>query len=401
MRTKWLSLLLIIALSATLLSVSANASSNSNWTLVWSDEFTAPAGSPVDSTKWVFDTGGGGWGNSELQNYTDRTDNASISNNKLIIQAKKENYGNSQYTSARIKTKNKFSVKYGKIEMRAMLPYGQGIWPAFWMLGANIDTVGWPNNGEIDIMENVGPKSQDRIIGTAHGPGYSGGNAVSNSYTLTDYSNTYHTYAVEFEPSVIRWYVDGNLYHQVTPSDVLNKQWVFDQDFYIILNLAVGGSWPGSPDATTKFPQKFYIDYVKVWQRTGTYDIVALKAVNNGKYVTASNAGSDSLIASKTSVGTWEKFEKIDLGSGKIALRSLVNSKYVTADPNGTNALIASSDTIGTNQTFVVSTAPDGKLNLLALANNKYVSADNNGVSPLIANRTAPANWEKFEIVTQ
>jgi beta-glucanase (GH16 family) len=253
----------------------AYASNPAVWSLVWSDEFDGPNGSAVDSSKWSFDIGGNGWGNNELETYTSRTANADLEGGLLVIKTLKETFKGSDnitrdYTSARLLTKNTFSQAYGRFEARMKIPYGQGIWPAFWMLGDNINTAGWPNCGEIDIMENIG-KEPSIVHGTFHGPGYSGANGVSAAYALPSgqkFSDAFHTFAVEWEPNVMRFYVDGLLYKTRTPADLpAGKTWVFDHPFFIILNVAVGGGFPGNPDATTVFPQQMLVDYVRVYQR--------------------------------------------------------------------------------------------------------------------------------------
>jgi len=254
----------------------ARASNPAVWSLVWSDEFDGPSGSAVDSAKWSFDIGGGGWGNNELESYTNRTANAELQGGSLVIRALKETYTGPDnitrnYTSARLLTRNKFTQSYGRFEARLKIPYGQGLWPAFWMLGADLDTAGWPTCGEIDIMENIG--SEPSIVhGTLHGPGYSGANGVTASDALPTpqrFSDDYHTFAVEWEPNVIRFYVDGLLYKTRTPADLpAGKAWVFNHPFFLILNVAVGGGFPGNPDATTVFPQLMKVDYVRVYQRT-------------------------------------------------------------------------------------------------------------------------------------
>ena len=253
----------------------AYAGNPSVWSLVWRDEFDGPAGSVVDSSKWSFDVGGNGWGNNELESYTSRTANAHLEGGLLVIKALKETFTGPDgvtrdYTSARLLTKNKFSQAYGRFEARIKIPYSQGLWPAFWLLGDNIDTAHWPNCGEIDIMENIG-KEPSIVHGTFHGPGYSGGSGVSWAYSLPSgqkFSDDFHTFAVEWEPNVIRFYVDGLLYKTRTPADLpAGTSWVFDHPFFIILNVAVGGGWPGNPDATTVFPQQMLVDYVRVYQR--------------------------------------------------------------------------------------------------------------------------------------
>jgi beta-glucanase (GH16 family) len=250
------------------------ASSPEDWRLVWSDEFDGPRGSAVDSSKWSFDIGGNGWGNNELETYTSRAANSHLEGGRLVIRVLKETFTGPDkitrnYTSARLLTRDKFSQTYGRFESRIRIPYGKGIWPAFWMLGDNIDTAHWPNCGEIDIMENIG-KEPSIVHGTFHGPGYSGGNGVSAAYTLAGgqkFSDDFHTFAVEWEPNVIRFYVDGRLYKMRTPADLpAGTSWVFDRPFFIILNVAVGGGWPGNPDTTTVFPQRMLVDYVRVYQ---------------------------------------------------------------------------------------------------------------------------------------
>jgi len=262
---------LVTALCFPLLTV--DAAPPTVWSLVWSDEFNGPNGSAVDSTKWTAEVGGWGWGNHELEYYTERTTNAFQSGGLLTIKAIKEQYtgsdGTREYTSARLITKNKFSPQYGRFEARIKVPYGQGIWPAFWLLGSNIDTVNWPTCGELDIMENIG-REPSMIHGTIHGPGYSGGAGPTASFTLPNnqrFADSFHTFAVEWEPNVVRFYCDGILYKTRTPADIPGKTWVFDHPFFIILNLAVGGDWPGNPDATTVFPQTLLVDYVRVYQR--------------------------------------------------------------------------------------------------------------------------------------
>ncbi len=231
--------------------------------LIWSDEFS---GTAIDRTKWTFDLGGGGWGNNEYEYYTDRSQNARVENGNLVIEARKERYRNRNYTSARLKTQGLQTFKYGRIEARIKLPYGQGIWPAFWMLGDNFSTVGWPACGEVDIMENIG-REPATVHGTLHGPGYSGANGVGGPYTLASgaFSDNFHVFAIEWFPDHIDWYVDTTLYLSKKQTD-LPGAWVFDHPFFIILNLAVGGYWPGYPDQTTVFPQYMLVDYVRVYQ---------------------------------------------------------------------------------------------------------------------------------------
>jgi len=235
--------------------------------LVWSDEFN---GTGIDLGNWTFDIGWGqnGWGNAELQYYTDRPQNARVENGMLVIEARKERFRAQEYTSARLKTQGLRDWTYGRFEARIKVPYGQGIWPAFWTLGNNIETVGWPQSGELDIMEHIG-REPSTVYGTVHGPGYSGAEGVGGSYTLSggqQLTDAFHIFAVEWEPTEINWYIDNTLYATVTPDDVPGE-WVFDHPFFIIMNVAVGGYWPGYPDETTVFPQFMYVDYVRVYQK--------------------------------------------------------------------------------------------------------------------------------------
>ncbi|MGD0839257.1 MAG: family 16 glycosylhydrolase [Polyangia bacterium] len=240
--------------------------------LVWSDEFDGPAGSAVDATKWVFDTGNGsgGWGNSELEYYRDGAANAALDGNgNLVITAKLESYDGFSYTSARLKTQGLASWTYGHIEARIELPYGQGLWPAFWMLGNDISSDVWPSCGEIDIMENVG-KEPSINHGSLHMPevGTASDDELTCSVTLESgkLSGGFHVYAVDWSPSAIQFSFDGNVYETQTPASATGRVWEFDQPFFILLNVAVGGNFPGAPDSTTVFPQTMTVDYVRVCQ---------------------------------------------------------------------------------------------------------------------------------------
>lgn len=245
------------------------------WVLSWSDEFNGVNGSAPDPTKWAFEQGGNGWGNGELETYTNRPQNAQIQDGNLVITALKETYTGADsntrdYTSARLKTQGLFAQSGGKFEARIKIPYGQGLWPAFWLLGSDIGTNSWPTCGEIDIMENVG-KYANTVYGTIHGPGYSGGNGIGSSSSLPTgkFADDFHVYGVEWEGTQIRFYLDGILQYTRSASDIpAGSVWVFDHPFFIILNVAVGGGWPGSPDGSTVFPQKMLVDYVRVYRRS-------------------------------------------------------------------------------------------------------------------------------------
>ncbi|MCW2904793.1 MAG: beta,3-glucanase [Streptosporangiaceae bacterium] len=239
----------------------------------FTDDFNGPAGAAVDGGKWQYETGDN-VNNHELQWYTSGTANAALDGQgHLAITAKRENpggntcwYGYCQYTSARLSTSGRFTQAYGHFESRMKIPRGQGMWPAFWMLGDNIGSVGWPASGEIDIMENVGFEP-GTVHGTLHGPGYSGSGGIGASYTLPGgqaFADGFHTFAVDWAPDSVTFSVDGNVYQRRTPADTAGRQWVFDHPFYLIVNLAVGGYWPGNPDAGTTFPQQLVVDYVHV-----------------------------------------------------------------------------------------------------------------------------------------
>ncbi len=237
------------------------------WVLDWSDEFDGKA---LDHAKWVEEFGGHGFGNNELQFYTARPENVRVEGGNLVIEARREAWEGRHYTSARIKTAGLFERTHGRYEARIRIPRGQGIWPAFWLLGADCKTTGWPRCGEIDIMENIG-KEPDTVHGTLHGPGFSGEHAFGAPSRIDTgaVADGFHLFAVEWEPREIRWYRDGILYHTARPS-LVKGEWVYGHPFFVILNLAVGGDWPGNPDDTTSFPQRMLVDYVRVYRRAGS-----------------------------------------------------------------------------------------------------------------------------------
>jgi beta-glucanase (GH16 family) len=247
------------------------------FTVVWSDEFSGPDGSSPDSSKWAYDLGGNGWGNNELESYTNRTQNVQIKSGNLVITAVKEDYADPKdgvlrhFTSARVKTQGLFSQAYGRFEARIKIPAGQGMWPAFWMLGNDISSVGWPKSGEIDVMENLGTEP-GTVHASLHGPSTAGPTSdLTAPFRLAgtrNFADDFHLYAVEWEPSTIRFYVDTNLYATFNRSHwPAGGAWVFDHPFFLILNVAVGGNWPGPPDTTTVFPQQMLVDYVRVYTR--------------------------------------------------------------------------------------------------------------------------------------
>ncbi len=242
--------------------------------LVMSDEFDID-GAP-DPSLWTYDLGDGtaaglpaGWGNGELQVYTSNSENVEVQNGLLVITARENPAGG--YTSARIKTQGLFEQQYGRFEARIRLPQGKGLWPAFWLLGNNCDVNPWPACGEIDIMEYLGD-GPTVVFGSAHGPNFSGAESISKEYELTNsrFDTEFHVFGIEWSPNQINYYVDDVLYQTITPETIADETdgdgtWVFDNSFYIILNVAVGGNLPGSPNPNTTFPQRMLVDYVRVY----------------------------------------------------------------------------------------------------------------------------------------
>ena len=296
-------LLLVAALAA------APAAAAQDWQLVWSDEFDAD-GAP-DPAKWAYDVGGNGWGNQERQFYTDRPENARVEDGALVIEAREESYEGSAYTSARLVTRGKASWTYGRIEARLKLPEGQGIWPAFWMLASDSPYGGWPFSGEIDVMEFLG-HDVDAVYGTLHygggtyGPcrGSRGGvtghcySGTSTSLASGAFPDDFHTFAIEWAPREIRWLLDGEVYQTQSSWYSGNGAFPapFDAPFHLLLNVAVGGQWPGYPDETTVFPQRMLVDYVRVYQDAAARPTVALEGVEDGAVI--ASGGSLDLAAS-------------------------------------------------------------------------------------------------------
>jgi beta-glucanase (GH16 family) len=257
----------LVGLASLVALAGCGATEPDGWILLWADEFEGPTGRLPDPTRWTFDIGTD-WVNQQLEFDTDRVENAALDGaGHLAIVAREESYQGSAYTSARITTEDRFEPMYGRFEARIRLPRGQGIWPAFWLLGADIDEVGWPETGEIDVMEYRG-QEPNVVLGTLHGPGYSAAAGVTREHVLSEgaFHEAFHVFAAEWEADSIRWFVDEERYHAVGRPDVPG-QWVFDHPFYIILNLAVGGSFVGDPDDSTRFPQAMLIDWVRVYER--------------------------------------------------------------------------------------------------------------------------------------
>ncbi len=271
-RQVYLGLCLVCGVGLGLAQSHSSFADSHKWKLVWSDEFNGANGSALDSAKWAFETGGSGFGNNELESYTSRPVNAQQRSGNLVITARKEDFTGADgiarhYTSARIRTKGLFSQAYGRFEASIKLPLGKGVWPAFWLLGDDIDSAGWPKGGEIDILENIGEPST--IYSTLHGPGYSGAHGISAKFALPggEAVNTgFHRYAVEWTPKDIKFFFDDKLVGERTPADLpTGAAWVYDHPFFILLNVAVGGNWPGNPDETTIFPQQMLVNYVRVY----------------------------------------------------------------------------------------------------------------------------------------
>ena len=245
--------------------------SEEGWELVWQDEFD---GDEIDLENWTYDIGGWGWGNGEAQYYTSRPENARVENGLLVIEARQEKFEDSYYTSARLLTQGLHAFQYGRIEARIKVPNGAGTWPAFWMLGDNFgretedpNQSNWPNVGEIDIMEYVG-REPDLVVGTVHGPGYAGAGGLTKwnrqEYPIAD---DFHTFSIEWDDEGIRWFYDGEIYNDLSREAVGDREWVFDQPFFIILNLALGGTLGGTISLDTEFPTNLYVDYVRVYQQ--------------------------------------------------------------------------------------------------------------------------------------
>ena len=273
--------ILFLVVLASLSGIMAPAQTGNTWKLVWSDEFNGPAGAPPDPARWNYDLGGGGWGNGEAEIYTNSPNNVfQDGRGHLVIRAIRDASGN--YTSTRLQTGSPGASthtadgnwQYGRIQALIKLPFGKGVWPAFWMLGENIGSVGWPTCGEVDIMENFGTFNNNASInnGTAHGPGYSGQFGIGKSYKLPlgeKVNDDYHVYAIEWSQDSVEWFVDGASYHKITPASLpAGTKWVFNNQFFILLNLAIGGpsTFLGRPDPNAPFPpQDMLVDYVRVY----------------------------------------------------------------------------------------------------------------------------------------
>lgn len=311
------------------------------WSLAWSDEFDGPAGAPPDASKWNREIGGDGWGNGQLEYDTNSTSNAALDGQgRLVITSRYENpggyqcwYGNCVLTSARLDTANHFSQAYGRFEIRTQIPRGMGLWPSFWLLGNDIMTVGWPQAGEIDVMENNG-KEPGLNYGSLHGPVEPCCNHLFRSATYSlppgqAFADGYHTFTLDWSPTALTWYVDGNPYETRTVAEVPSGEWVFNHPFVLVLETAVGGTWPGYPDSTTFFPQQMLVDYVRVYQpnRNALLRINAASADSRGgtavEQCTEAGVGQDVALINS---GAWLEYTGVDFGSGANSVHARVAS---------------------------------------------------------------------------
>lgn len=349
--------------------------------LIWSDEFN---GTSVNTANWTMETGNPGV-NDEEEYY--QASNATVSNGNLVITAQQQSVGGFNYTSARMNTSGKFSVQHGRVEARIALPIGQGLWPAFWMLGTNINTAGWPQCGETDIMEHV--DSDSTIYGTIHW--YDNGNVQYGNNTQTTPS-LYHIYRVDWTADSIFWYVDNTLYGIANIANGINNTQAFQNPFFIILNLAVGGDFPGTTVDASKLPASMYVDYVRVYQQVSPPPVgqtITLKG-NNGLYVSGED-GTKAMTCTRTTPSTWESFLVVDAGDGLVALQSM--GMYVSSE-NGVNPITCNRTSYSTWEEFNWISNPDGSISLQG-NNGDYVSSEN-GVNPMTCNRTTPEAWEEF-----
>ncbi|RAJ05177.1 beta-glucanase (GH16 family) [Chitinophaga skermanii] len=399
--THLFSIMLVCIMASTLFSCSKDASVNSPgsnnqaptaapppvYTLVWQDEFD---GTSLNTSKWSYENGNLGV-NNEKQYY--QTANVAVSGGKLLITARKQTVGGQPYTSGRINTNGKFSTKYGRIEASIKLPAVQGTWPAFWMLGSNIGdpNVGWPKCGEIDIMEQT--NTSNTVLGTIHwfntAYSYYGGNTTTNGVT------NFHVYAIEWDASSIRWYVDGVLFHTANILNNINGTEEFHNNFFILLNMAVGGNLPGNTINDAALPCTMEVDYVRVYSITqsgGSAPIGSTITIrgNNNSFVSGEN-GTQAMTCNRATAQAWEQFTVVDAGGGKVALRS--QNKYMSSE-NGTQAITCSRATIGDWEKFDWISNSDGTFSLRG-NNGMYVSSEN-GAQAMTCTRPTIQGWEKF-----
>lgn len=355
--------------------------------LIWSDEFTSAI-----SSAWRFETGNGGWGNNELQYY--QAANATISNGELVITARRQDIAGSRYTSARMNTTGTrpFSFTYGRIESRMKLPSGSGLWPAFWMLGSNIGSVGWPACGEIDIMEHV--NTEGSVHGTIH---WNGPNGYVNFGAPGAVDVTqYHTYRVDWTPASIKWFVDGIQYNEANIANNINSTEEFQRPFFVLLNFAVGGNWPGFVIDETKLPAEMRVDYVRVYQLSTLPTAPVGRIVTfqgaNGRYVSSEN-GLQPMTCNRTLPQPWEQFQVVAAAAGKVSLRSM--GKFVSSE-NGTVPITCNRTVVQATEQFDWVANADGTIALRG-NNGRYISSEN-GVQAMTCNRTTNQAWENFRV---
>lgn len=354
--------------------------------LVWADEFN---GSSLNTGNWNIDVGNPGV-NSEQESY--QAANITETGGNLVITARQQSVGGQPYTSGKIETSGKFSTTYGRIEARMALPMVTGTWPAFWMLGTDIGTVGWPDCGEIDIMEHV--NTTNTILGTMHWNGGSGHVQYGSSTTTTP--GDFHIYAVEWNPQGINWYVDNTLYVSGNITNNINNTGAFHNPFYIILNLAIGGTLSGSTVDNGSLPTSMLVDYVHVYNITSAAppvgQTITLKG-SNGLYVTSNNADS-AMACDRTTAQGWETFTVGDAGNGLVTLKGS-NGLYVTSN-NGASPMTCDRATAQAWEQFRWISNPDGTISLQG-SNGDYVSS-NNGVGFMTCDRTQAQGWEGFRV---
>jgi len=361
-------------------------------TLVWSDEFN---GTSVNTANWNIDNGNPGV-NNEKEYY--QSANATVGGGLLTITARKQTVGGQPYTSAKLTTAGKFQPTYGRIEASIKLPAVQGTWPAFWMLGASINNgTPWPSCGEIDIMEQV--NTSNTILGTMHWAVAGGNQHTQYGGSTTTSPTGFHTYAVEWDTNSIRWYVDNTLYVTGNIANNINNTGAFHNPFFIILNLAIGGDLPGNTINDGALPCNMQVDYVRVYDLSGTSNPsnppigqnITLKGFNN-QYVSSEN-GTQAMNCNRPTASAWETFTVVDAGGGKVALQAM--GKYVSSE-NGLQAITCNRTTVSDWEKFDWVPTTDGKVTLRG-NNGKFISSEN-GTQPMTCTRATASGWEAFGI---
>ena len=400
------SFLLFCFLSFTLpamVMTAAQAAPPPGYTPIWSEEFNQSVGSAPDLARWKYNIGSNnGWGNQELEAYTDDREHAQViadpaCEDKRALQILVTTDGAGQYASARIDTAAKVAFRYGYIEARIKMPTGKGLWPAFWMLGDDMGRAGWPGCGEIDIVEHLG-REPSVIHSSFHGPSDKGDCYLTAATTLADgkrFADGYHLFALQWAPDSVTCLVDGRSFETRTPADLRpGAQWVFNHPFFFILNVAVGGGDTGAPDTSTVFPQAMRVDYIRVYQHSAPPVGRAIRLKSRANYQYLSLAPDGALIAAGGESG--ERFAVVDKGKTKVALRCLSTGGYVGVGADG--AVKVGAATAGTAQTFQWIDTGDGAATLWSLSAHKYVGAPDAGKKPLRAERGAADDWETFAV---